>query len=448
MMPEQMKQSRVEYIGMIPESWSAKRIKFIIDGIKDGTHGTFDRVDSGKPLLSAKNVFDNGLFISETESEISNTDYLTIISNGYPKNNDVLLCCVGTVGRCCVYNRNEPMAFQRSVSFLRPSLKTNPRYLKYCLQSDSTLTQEQLLINKSAQDGLYMGAVKELLIPYTETYTEQIAIADLLDDQCSRVGSIVGDIEKQIEVLQKYKKSLITETVTKGLDKSVPMKDSHIEWIGKIPIHWDLKRLKYMLENSPANMKVGPFGSALAGPDYISEGKWVYNQRTVLDNNFADNDTFISEEKYKEMIGFKVNSGDILITTRGTIGKVAIVPEKADEGILHPCIIKFRVNRNLIVPELLMLIFNESDFIKDQFVLMSNATTIEVIYSYSLKNIILPAIPYCEQIQIYKYLFDKCKAIDEVIKFKRKQLDTIQQYKKSLIYEYVTGKKRVTEVKN
>lgn len=445
-MTEQMKPSGIAWIGNIPLAWDTKRIKYVISDIKDGTHGTFDRVESGEPLLSAKNVFDDGIRIGNNESEISYTDYSSIVSNGFPRKNDVLLCCVGTIGRCCIYEFDKPKAFQRSVSFLRPLSSTSARFLKYALQSDSTLVQEQLLLNKSAQEGLYMGSVREMVIALPNSYHIQESIADFLDAQCAKIDGIIVDIEKQIETLQKYKKSLITETVTKGLDKSVPMRDSGIEWIGDIPMHWEIKRLKFMLANCTENMKVGPFGSALSGSDFTDEGKWVYNQRVVLDNNFEDNDTFISEEKFNEMKGFTVSSGDILITTRGTIGKVAIVPQNAPEGILHPCIIKFRVNEDLIMPELLKLIFNESDFVKDQFTLMSNATTIEVIYSYSLKDIILPVIPTEEQKKIYNYLSKKCATIDAIITEKQSSLSAIMQHKKSLIYEYVTGKKRVTEV--
>ena len=446
-MIEQMKPSGIDWIGDIPYKWDTKRIKYVISDIKDGTHGTYDRVESGEPLLSAKNVFDDGIHIGNNESEISYTDYSGIVSNGFPRKNDVLLCCVGTIGRCCVYEFDKPLAFQRSVSFLRPLSTTSSRFLKYALQSDSTLVQEQLLLNKSAQEGLYMGSVRELVIALPNSYDLQEAIADYLDSQCAKLDGVIADLEKQIDTLQKYKKSLITETVTKGLDKSTPVKDSGIEWIGKIPEHWSVKRLKFMLESGSESMKVGPFGSALSGSDIIDEGKWVYNQRTVLDDNFTENTAFISEEKFKGMRGFAVNAGDILITTRGTIGKVAIVPDPCEEGILHPCIIKFRVNDSLILPELLKIIFNESDFVKDQFTLMSNATTIEVIYSYSLKDVILPVIPTEEQKGIYFYLKEKCETIDDVLKTKKSELEHIQQHKKSLIYEYVTGKKRVTEVK-
>ncbi|MFT8313406.1 MAG: restriction endonuclease subunit S [Clostridium sp.] len=211
---EPRKYSGIEYIGCIPSSWETKKVKYVIAGIKDGTHGTFDRVSSGKPLLSAKNVFDDGLHISDSESEISEKDFNLIVSNGYPQRNDVLLCCVGTIGRCCVYEYNEPVAFQRSVTFLRPLSTTNPKYLAYCLKSESTLIQEQLLTNKSAQDGLYMGAVKELIIPFTENIDEQVKIVEFLDKQCGRIDSVISEKQKQIEVMQQHKKSLIYEFVT------------------------------------------------------------------------------------------------------------------------------------------------------------------------------------------------------------------------------------------
>ena len=438
---EGIKDSGIRFIGLIPKEWTIKRIKYVISDIKDGTHGTFDRVEEGFPLLSAKNVFDDGLHITDFESEISEKDYLLITANGFPKKNDVIMCCVGTVGRVCVYDLDKSMAFQRSVTFLRPNDNTFSKYLKYCLQSDPTLIQESQLINKSAQDGLYMGAVQELIIPYTESRREQQAIADFLDDKCSQIDGIIADIEKQIEILKSYKKSLITETVTKGLDKNVKMKDSGVEWIGQIPEHWDVKRLKYVLDNG--EMRVGPFGSTLSTSDYIENGKWVFNQRLVLDENFDENEICISDEKYKELIGFKVYPGDILITTRGTIGKTTIVPEGVPEGILHPCIIRFRTNPIMLSSELVRIIFNETDLLKKQVEYMSNSTTIEVIYSYSLKEVYVPVIPDEEQQEIIEFTTKKIDEIDSIITTKQTQLTKMQQHKKSLIYEYVTGKKRV-----
>jgi type I restriction enzyme S subunit len=133
----------------IPSHWASTRFSRVLLGIKDGTHGTFTRVADGRPLLSAKNVLDGKLCISEGESLVSYEDHKEIISSGYPARGDLLLTIVGTIGRCCVYELDEPVAFQRSVCFLRLGPIHSPRFFCYFIQS--RFFQEQLLIrSKSA----------------------------------------------------------------------------------------------------------------------------------------------------------------------------------------------------------------------------------------------------------------------------------------------------------
>lgn len=437
-MAELMKPSGIDWIGNIPLNWNAKKVKYVISDIKDGTHGTFDRVESGELLLSAKNVFDDGIRIGENESEISISDYKSIISNGFPKRNDVLLCCVGTIGRCCVYEYDQSIAFQRSVAFLRPLQQTNARYLKYALQSDSTLVQEQLLINKSAQDGLYMGSVRELIIPYPNSKSEQQSIADFLDKKCAQIDSIAADLEKQITLLQQYKKSLITETVTKGLDKSVPMKDSGVEWIGEIPAHWDVEPIKYRVtfhngdrgENYPSKSELQSEGIPFINAGHL-EG----------DGLNMDNMDYISEEKYRIMGGVKLRSGDILYCLRGSVGKNAIVD--MNQGTVASSLVAIRSVR--ISAEYLYYCLNS--YIEEvQRYLWDNGTAQPNLSADNLGKykICIPTVE--EQKTIVKYLNNICSQIDNLIIGKRKQFSAIQQHKKSLIYEYVTGKKRVKKV--
>lgn len=448
-MAEQMKPSGIDWIGEIPCSWNIKRIKYLaqLKG-RIGWQGltSNEYTDAGPFLITGVDFSDGGInwesCVHITEERWAEAPEIHI------KNGDLLITKDGTVGKVAIVeNLQEKASLNSGILLIKTSDEYSKKFLYWVLLSEEFWTWFRL---KNAGNSTIIHLYQNDFAEFSYTFpdiTEQNAIADFLDKECAQIDSIAADLEKQIALLQQYKKSLITETVTKGLNKSVPMKDSGLEWLGKIPAHWNFKRLKFMLENSSDSMKVGPFGSALSGSDFTDEGKWVYNQRVVLDNNFSENTTFVSEEKFQEMRSFAVYPGDILITTRGTIGKVAIVPEGADEGILHPCIIKFRVDKEMIIPELLQLIFNESDFVKDQFTLMSNATTIEVIYSYSLKDILLPVIPADEQEKIYGYLSKKCIAIDGIISEKQKALAAIIQHKKSLIYEYVIGKKRVKEVR-
>lgn len=449
-MAEQMKPSGIDWIKDIPSSWEINKVKYLATEpgtlFLDGDWIESDVIEeSGIRYLTTGNV-GAGFYKEQGSGYISEKTFSELhCLNVYP--GDLMISRLNEpIGRSCIIPDTESryvVAVDNVI--LRPNANYNKKFIMYGMNADGYAEHANMIARGATMSRISRSQLGQFWLAFPNI-EEQQAIADFLDKECARIDSIAADLEKQIALLQQYKKSLITETVTKGLDKSVPMKDSGVEWIGKIPAHWDFKRLKFMLENSSDSMKVGPFGSALSGSDFTDEGKWVYNQRVVLDNNFSENTTFVSEEKFQEMRSFAVYPGDILITTRGTIGKVAIVPEGANEGILHPCIIKFRVDKEMIIPELLQLVFNESDFVKDQFALMSNATTIEVIYSYSLKDILLPVIPADEQEKIFAYLSKKCIAIDGIIAEKQKALSTIIQHKKSLIYEYVTGKKRVKEV--
>jgi type I restriction enzyme S subunit len=446
-MMEKMKDSGIRWIGEIPESWNTKRIKYVANlkgriGWQGLTSEEYQ--DEGAFLITGVDFLDGGI-------DWENCYHVPMkrweeAKDIQIQNGDLLITKDGTVGKVAIVSGMPgETSLNSGVLRIMPIEGYSRRFLYWVLQSEEFWNWFNYKnAGNSTIIHLYQGDFNEFVYVFPD-YEHQEAIADYLDKHCAKLDGIISDLEVQIETLQKYKKSLITETVTKGLDKSVPMKNSGFEWIGQIPEHWELKRLKYMLEDCKDNLRVGPFGSALSTDEYTEEGKWVYTQRIVLDNNFESNDTFIDEKKFNELKGFKVRGGDILITTRGTIGKVAIVPEECEQGILHPCLIRFRVNTDFISRELIELIFNECDFVTKQFTYMSNATTIDVIYSYSLKDIILPIIPSDEQKRIAKFLKAKCSAIDAILNGKIAQLNNMKAHKESLIFEYVTGKKRIKE---
>lgn len=435
-MIEKMKPSGIVWIGDIPKQWEVKRIKYIISDIKDGTHSTFDRVESGELLLSAKNVFDDGIHIGNNESEISQSDYASIIATGFPRQNDVLLCCVGTIGRCCVYEFEKPLAFQRSVSFLRPLENTAPAFLKYALQSDSTIVQEQLLLNKSAQEGLYMGSVREMVVPMPDTVREQHAIATYLDTKCAKIDSVIEDIKKQIETLQKYRKSLITEVVTKGLNRSVQMKDSGITWIGQMPKHWDVCRIKDVCSLARG-------GSPRPINEYLSDNpndlNWIRIGDTTKDSKYI---TQTEQKIIKSGLSNSrlVHEGDLLLTNSMSFGQPYILKIK---GCIHDGWLVFSDYCGIDKLFLYYVLMSELCYIQFKTSVAGAVVENLSIDKVGVSKIFVPPIE--EQSKIVEYLDFKCKGIDEILLGKEEQLEIIQSYKKSLIYEYVTGKKRVME---
>lgn len=276
-----------------------------------------------------------------------------------------------------------------------------------------------------------------IVVPPKETQTQ---IVSFLDTKTQKIDELIEKTEQKIKLLKEKRTSLINHCVTKGLNPNVEMKDSGVEWIGKIPKDWLSIPLKYFLEKNKESIRTGPFGSSLKSSDMIESGIRIYNQRTVYDEDFSSGKIFVSEEKYQTMKSFSVLNGDILISSRGTIGKMTIVPKGSDIGVLHPCLIRLRVDSNKINKKFLWWYMNHSSLFLQSVQFESNSTTIDVIYSNVLTEIKFPIPPYYEQQQIVDYLDTKIQKVDSTIEKETQRIELLKEYRQSLISEVVTGK--------
>ena len=412
-----MKESGIDWIGQIPEEWRVTKLKYalLISNGKD--YKDIEVEEGGYPVIGSGGVFAR--------------------ARNYMYDGDVvLLGRKGTIDKPLFYSGKF-----WTVDTMFYSTALNGNNIKFMYYS-SLLIPFSYYSTATALPSMTQSDLNNhvLCLP---SISEQQKIADFLDKKTTQLDKVKSLLEEQIQKLKDYRASLIYETVTKGLDKTVPMKDSGIDWIGQVPQGWGVSKLKFILEKGSNSIKVGPFGSSLSGDAIRRSGKWVYNQRNVLDNNFTETDFYISEAKCKELKNFSVSSGDILLTTRGTIGRVAIVPKKYCEGIIHPCLMKFKVDSKIVLPELIKYLFNDIPLVREQLNFLSNSTTIDVIYSYNLKNIIIPTIPIEEQYSILEVLDRQTSDVDSLIKIKQKQIENINKQRQTLIYDYVTGKRRV-----
>lgn len=440
-----MKESGIEWIGQIPEEWEVIKVKFFtyMKG-RIGWQGLkADEFIEEGPYLVTGTDFKNGRVNWDTAYHISQKRYEQAPEIQL-KQGDLLVTKDGTVGKLALIDELPDSASLNShLLVLRPLLnRYDNHFLYYVLSSLEFKNYFQKVSIGSTMDSLSQEKMGEFIFAIPNI-NEQNSISRYLDKKTAQLDKVKSLLEEQIQKLKDYRASLIYETVTKGLDKTVPMKDSGIDWIGQVPQGWGVSKLKFILEKGSNSIKVGPFGSSLSGDAIRSSGKWVYNQRNVLDNNFTETDFYISEAKCKELKNFSVSSGDILLTTRGTIGRVAIVPKKYCEGIIHPCLMKFKVDSKIVLPELIKYLFNDIPLVREQLNFLSNSTTIDVIYSYNLKNIIIPTIPIAKQYSILEVLDRQTSDVDSLIKIKQKQIENINKQRQTLIYDYVTGKRRV-----
>lgn len=269
---------------------------------------------------------------------------------------------------------------------------------------------------------------------------EQQRIADFLDTKCGILDRTIDAVSRQIEDLEKYKKALITKTVTKGIcKKGEPeraMKDSGVEWIGEVPEEWSVKRLKYVL-NSIRN------GASAASYEYEPDS-FRYVRITDIDDNGNLKQTgkqYLPKEMAKNFI---LNKKAVLIANTGSLGKAMLFdPDKEDEVCaLNGHLIEAIANPNIISNEYLYFFiksYNYINWVNRSYV----QTTMQMLSAGRHKNLPVTVPPLAEQQQIADYLDKKCKNIDNRAQKRRQQLEWLKEYKKSLIFDYVTGKKRV-----
>ena len=266
--------------------------------------------------------------------------------------------------------------------------------------------------------------------------SEQQAIADYLDRRCSEIDELIALQEEMITKLQSYKQSVITEAVTRGLDKNVPLKDSDIDWIGKIPEHWNCTAFKRLLlepmqygANEPAEE------CDYNNPRYIRITD-IKEDRTLRDDTFKS----LPLEKAKDYI---LSKGDLLFARSGaTVGKTFLYNED-NAACFAGYLIKAKCNKKKLVPNFVFY-YTLSNIYQNWKNSIFIQSTIQNIGAdkYSSMPIIVP--PLAEQQAIADYLDQRCSEIDDLIALKQQKIEKLKEYKKSLIFECVTGKRKVS----
>lgn len=438
-MTEQMKPSGIERIGDIPHDWEISKIKYnVLIPVTDGPHETPVFVEEGIPFYSVDGI-QNDHLVYEPCRYISYADANRYDAKAKPTYGDILMGKAASVGKIAIIDQHVRLQVWSPLAIIRTDEeKVHNQYLRYYLLSDPAQVEIDLKSTTNTQKNIAMEDIENLIIT-KPSIEEQKAITFFLNTQCAKIDGIIADIEKQIETLQKYKKSLITETVTKGLDKSVPMKNSGIEWIGEIPKHWGVNKTRYL-----ANLCSGATPSKDVYSYWEGDIPWISSQE-VKNDIIADTSLHISEEAVRSCSTKLMPAGTLVMVVRSGILQHTIPVSLL--GV--PATINQDIKAFVFKPEMIPAFYKyyiqgENDALLN--VLIKDKTTVESIDNNLLLSLRVMVPPIQEQKEIVSYLDKKCDKINSIITDKQAQLDAIIQHKKSLIYEYVTGKKRVTEV--
>ncbi len=435
----EMKDSGVPWIGEIPKGWRLVRLKTECElhgrigwnGLRseEFEENSYAFLVTGQDFKGPEIAWDKCFQIRK---ERYDEDPCIQLSNG-----DLLVTKDGTIGKVAIVaNLTKPACLNSGIFVVRQKQKSfYPRYLFWVLSSPQLkLFNDYTNAGGSTIIHLYQNVFQQmpLTIPPIE---EQRCIADFLDAKCAEIDTILEKTRASIEEYKKLKQSVITEVVTKGVRGERPMKESGVEWIGEIPAEWEVSTLG-RLSSSVRNGYVGPTRDLFVedGIRYIQS---LHIKEGMID--FSRQEYFVPREWASKRPKIKTNN--LLIVQTGDIGQVALVTDEYDGCNCHALII-VDINENLVFP--LYLTYYLRSHVGKELLLQTKTGALlphlnsgRVVFT----EVCLPTI--VEQQEIAAYLDEKCAAIDSLIASKEALISELEAYKKSLIYEYVTGKKEV-----
>lgn len=414
---DKYKDSGIAWIGEIPEHWEVIDLKYLSDirgriGFRGYTVSDLVSEGEGAFVIGGKHI-NQCVLNMESPDYISWDKYYEspeiMVSKG-----DIVMAQRGTLGKVAIieYDINEATINPSLV--LIKNIKCQGKFLYYYLNSESTLTLISILNTATAVPMISQNQIENMPIPIPSS-VEQQSIANYLDQKCGEIDELITLQEEMITKLQSYKQSAITEAVTKGLDKNVPLKDSGIEWIGEIPMHWKIIRLKRLGRINTGNQDT---------QDSIPDGKYPF---------------FVRSPKVERSNKYTFEGPSILMAGDGVgAGKVFHLAD--NKFACHQRVYCINQLREI---NIIYLFYYLSSLFYNVIESANSKSTVDSVRLPMLAEFPVCVPPMSEQQTIADYLDHKCSEIDELISIKQQKIEKLKDYKKSLIFECVTGKRKV-----
>lgn len=430
------KDSGVKFIGNIPSEWKTTKLKYYVNVVTGNTPSTivadFFSDEKGTPWVKPSDL--NGFSIITTSKQ-----YLTekgLSQSRLVRKGSVLIGGIGDIGKlgvagCDITTNQQIHSVEGDIQ------KVDDEFLKYLLY----FSTEELQKNSSSVVLSILTKTKlldlDIVLPPLE---EQYQIASFLDYKTNLIDVTIEKKKRLIELLKEKRQAVVNEAVTRGLDPNTPMKYSGVEWLGKIPEHWEVKKVKHLL-NEENGIKIGPFGSALKLDTLTDNGIKVYGQGNVIKDDFTHGHRYIDIDRFeKDFKQYEILDGDILITMMGTTGKSKVFNSSFERGILDSHLLRLRFNEKIFDGRLFSILLEQSNYVYQQLTMNSVGSIMAGLNSSIVKelSIITPRLEI--QKEILNYIDENCKIIDSISSKILLQIEKLQTYRQSLISEAVTGK--------
>jgi len=423
------KDSGVEWIGKIPSHWDLLKGKYstkVVSGFPFNSDlFTYDEDDSYLPLIRIR--------------DITNLTTEVRYKGKYPEesvvnNGDVLIGMDGDFN-ISLWKGEKGLLNQR-VCRLVETDRLDKKYAYYMLGFPL----------KCINDVTYSTTVKHLstydildtILP-VPPINEQKEIANYLDKKCGEIDKAIATQEKRVELLKELRQNIITQAVTRGINPDAPLKDSGVEWIGEVPEHWDIKRIKHCTQIFG---RIGFRGYTTQDLVLEGEGPITLSPSNMQGRMNYDSCTYLSWFKYNESPEIQIHNGDVLfVKTGSTYGKSAYVENLPMEATINPQIVVFKDFKDCNSKFFYYLL--TTDIVQSQVDNTVIGSTIPTIGQEKIRNYVIPMPPLSEQEEIVSYIESQTARLDASIEKAEHQIELLQELKQSIITEVVTGKRKV-----
>ena len=421
------KNSGVEWLGEIPEHWEIIKLKFLLkEKVSDGPHETPTFIDEGVPFLSVDGIQDGELTFEKCRY-VSEKDHNLYSKKANVTKGSILMGKAASTGKIAQVKVNFPFSIWSPLALIKPNEQISSSILEYYLKSHYSQIQIDWFCNINTQKNIGMGDIPKILV-VLPPQEKQTKIASFLDNKTAQIDEVISQKEKLIELLKERKQIVINDAVTKGLDKNVEFVDSGVEWIGQIPKHWKISKVKniFKLIIEPASKANEEELLSI----YTDIGVRPRKELAEKGNKASTTDGY-----------WRVKKGDFIVNK--LLAWMGAIGLSEYDGVTSPAYDILRAKKDIVgiyYHELFRLKIFSQEMKKYSRGIMDMRLR---LYFDKFGDILIPYPSYDEQLQIVEYIENQTTKIDKAIELQQNYISKLKEYKASLIDSVVTGKVRV-----
>jgi type I restriction enzyme S subunit len=421
--------NEAQNVKQLPKGWKLVKLEEIVSILGDGLHGTPKYSETGEYFfINGNNLSDGKILIKENTKRVTISEYEKYKK---PLNDKTILVSInGTLGNVAFYNK-EKVILGKSACYFNVKEEVDKSYIRLLLTGQRFLNYAHNSSTGSTIQNVSLKSMREFNIPLPPKPTQQAIV--------SKIEELFSELDKGIENLHIAQQQLKTyrQSVLKWAFEGKLTNENVKE--GELLEGWRNVSITELAEKNRHALKAGPFGSSLKKEFYVVKGYKIYGQEQVIKDNPFYGDYYVNEEKYKELSSCKIKPFDILISLVGTVGKVLLLPENCQAGIINPRLIKISLDRNVYLPKFFKYYF-ESSAVKSFYGAETRGTTMDVLNLGIIKTIPFPLCSIQEQEKIIKAIESRLSVADKMEESITQSLQQAEALRQSILKKAFEGR--------